>query len=79
MSRAPPVRTIVFCADNSSAIETITANTAHPGQSHSIKFCKAVSEFLEADERNQVVVRWTPGHHKIDGNEKADELAKEAA
>ncbi|KAL6300203.1 hypothetical protein BKA93DRAFT_740936, partial [Sparassis latifolia] len=42
-------------------------------------FCKAVTEFLEADERNQVVIRWTPGHHKIDRNEKADQLAKDAA
>ncbi|KAL6300204.1 hypothetical protein BKA93DRAFT_713286, partial [Sparassis latifolia] len=31
MSRDTPVWTIFFCADNSSAIGTITANTMHPG------------------------------------------------
>lgn len=79
MRASPPIRKIYLCADNSSAIATINSLTTHAGQAHSIQFCNAVTEFLEADERNKVIVRWTPGHEGIDGNEEADARAKIAA
>lgn len=78
MRMSPSVRRIVFCADNTSAIGAITSIDTHPGQRHSIHFCQSAQEFLEADVRNTVVVKWTPGHMGIEGNELTDEEAKAA-
>ena len=79
MRATETAHTIVFCADNSAAIETITRTDGHPGQHLSVRFCNAVNEYLEADPRKRVVIRWTPGHKGIRGNELADRAAKEAA
>ncbi|KAI0756033.1 hypothetical protein C8Q80DRAFT_1073617, partial [Daedaleopsis nitida] len=71
--------TLVFCADNNSAVETITLTTGHPGQHASLRFCNIINEFLDADATHRVVVQWTPSHRGIKGNELADKAAKEAA
>lgn len=78
MRSQPEAHTIVFCADNQAAIDTILQTTGHPGQLHSTLFCQAVNEYLEANPRARVNLRWTPGHKGIRGNELADRAAKEA-
>ncbi|KAH8101454.1 RnaseH domain, transposon factor [Cristinia sonorae] len=72
-------KTIYVCADNASAVSSVTDVGCHSGQQYASLFCKATTEFLEADERNRVVLRWTPGHCDIRGNERSDELAAKAA
>nr|GAT48620.1 RnaseH domain transposon factor [Mycena chlorophos] len=39
-------------------------------------FHKRVCNFLDEDPENTVEIAWSPGHHDIRGNERADELAK---
>jgi ribonuclease HI len=40
---------------------------------------QAICASLESPHRLQIILQWIPGHRDIPGNERADNLAKEAA
>ena len=69
---------IVLFADNTASVTAITKET--PGSSHqtSQKFVETAITFLDENRRVTIEVSWVPGHMGIDGNDRADEIAKEA-
>ena len=70
--------TIVLFAENTSSVEAITEEKPGPSQHISQGFVKAVMSFLDKNRRASIEVLWVPGHIRIEGNDRADELAKEA-
>ena len=63
--------------DSTSAVDRIRTDAIGPGQSFSIAAIEGCSRVMFGD--NEITVRWVPAHHKVPGNEKADEYAKAAA
>ena len=68
-----------ICIDNQVAISTTTASKQMPGQ----YLVKEIQKALERERRQlagkNVTLRWIPGHIGVEGNEKVDDEAKEAA
>jgi ribonuclease HI len=63
--------------DNQAAIQRLTSLRPGPGQTTAITVAR-ISRQLAKRELS-LWVQWVPGHTAVDGNEKADGLAKEAA
>ena len=47
-------------------------------QQISQKFIETTIAFLDANRRATIEISWVPGHMGIEGNDRADALAKEA-
>lgn len=75
----PVIRHLHFYADNTAALGAIFDPKAKAGQAHAKRFRRYVEKFLDQDPQNTIDIDWSPGHQDIEGNERADELAKEAA
>ncbi len=73
------VKHLHFFADNTSAIEAIFDPTPRTGQTYAIVFHRRIRQFLDSDPSHTVEVAWCPGHKDIQGNERADYLAKRGA
>ena len=65
---------IVVLSDSQAAIKALGNNTV---RSNTVFYCIEALNKLRAD--NQVLVSWIFGHEGIEGNEKADDLAKEGS
>ena len=69
--------TIILFADNTSSVEAITEEKPGPSQHISQEFVEAAMSFLDENQRASIEISWVPGHMGIEGNDRADELAKE--
>ncbi|KAJ3810552.1 hypothetical protein F5876DRAFT_24427, partial [Lentinula aff. lateritia] len=70
---------ILIFADNSSAITTIyDQKPVAACQGYAQQFRCSIENFLKTDPQNTVEIAWCPEHEDIEGNERADKLAKEA-
>ncbi|PPR03941.1 hypothetical protein CVT26_001146 [Gymnopilus dilepis] len=67
-----------FYSDNSSAISSIFDPKPRGGQLYSYTFCNKICDFLDNNPQAQIHISWCPSHCGILGNERADQLAKEA-
>lgn len=65
--------------DNQSAIQTLAGTPPLTSQCIALQIRDSINSFLNRDELNHLHISWIPGHSKINGNERADALAKEAA
>jgi ribonuclease HI len=65
--------------DNQAAIWATKAFVSKPGHYLMDKFHDDLRKLIPAHDERKLIVRWTPGHHGIPGNEAADEHAKMAA
>ena len=69
---------IHFFCDNAAAVGFIFTGKAQSGQQRSIRFREIILQYLDACPDNKVMICWTPGHQDVQGNERADKLAKAA-
>jgi hypothetical protein len=67
----PGITSIHFFVDDSATAGAISDPKLQPGQLYGAKF-------LDEDPTHSVGVPWCPRHCNIEGNDRADELAKEA-
>ena len=65
-----------FYTDNSSVVDALSNPKAAAGQLLIHNFTTTIHKFLDDDPRRSVDISWIPSHMEIEGNEKADELAK---
>ncbi|KAH7556799.1 hypothetical protein BM1_06233 [Bipolaris maydis] len=63
-------------ADNQAAIYRLQSLSDKPGQQWVIRCQKAAKAIR--NRKAKIFLKWAPGHTDIEGNEKADSLAKEA-
>jgi ribonuclease HI len=64
-------------ADNQAAIHRIKNPSDNPGQAWQLRCFHAAAEV--ASKQASISLHWAPGHEGVDGNERADSLAKGAA
>ena len=74
----PEITQIVFYVDNSAVARAIFDPKPCPGQLYAAKFHHRMTKFLNTDKTHAIEVAWCPSHCNIKGNDRADELAKEA-
>ncbi len=74
----PTIKHLHFFADNSAAVRAIFNPNNKAGQHYSYHFHQKLCKFLDSDLTNRLSISWCPSHTDIEGNEKADKLAKEA-
>ncbi len=69
---------IILFADNTASVSAIMK--AAPGSSqHTLqKFIETAITYLDRNRQATIEVSWVPGHMGIEGNDRADKLAKEA-
>ncbi|OAX30731.1 hypothetical protein K503DRAFT_818508, partial [Rhizopogon vinicolor AM-OR11-026] len=71
--------TMALGVDNQAAIRATGAFNSKPGHYLMDLFHDDLRKLIPTHDRRKLVVRWTPGHLNIPGNEAADEQAKLAA
>ena len=69
--------TIILFADNMSSVKAIMEEKPGPSQHISQQFMEAAMAFLNKNWRANIEISWVPGHMGIEGNNRADKLAKE--
>ena len=69
---------IILFADNTSSIASIINEKPGSSQQISQKCVETATQFLNENRRASIEVSWVPGHMDIAGNDRADEIAKEA-
>ncbi len=74
-SPAPPSK-IIIATDNTAALQRIFQGSPGKAQSCSTTFRKHILNILNTHEDTQFALTWCPGHFDIEGNERADHLAK---
>jgi len=74
---APEVVTIF--PDSQAAIGRMASNELGPGQKYAILAREWIAKLKAKKPEVQVEIRWCPGHSGTAGNERADQLARQAA
>ena len=69
---------IVLFADNTASVTAITKELPGSSQQISQKFVETAITFLDSNRQAMIEISWVPGHMGIEGNDRADEMAKEA-
>lgn len=71
--------TLALGVDNQAAIRATGAFCSKPGHYLMDIFHDDLRKIIPAHDQRKMIVRWTPGHYGIPGNEAAGEQAKLAA
>ena len=74
----PEITKVIFFVDSSAAAGAIFDPKPGPGQLYAAKFHHKMTKFLNGNTTHSIKVAWCPSHCNIPGNDRADELAKEA-
>jgi ribonuclease HI len=73
--RRPLPKTTIIATDSKRAIRHIAEGANSHGQ-YVVRYIRKHIAALRNQEGGSVVLQWTPAHKGIDGNERADELAR---
>jgi len=76
--RTTPERVTIF-TDAQAAMGRMRTDAPSPGQKYAILVRKWIAELRRARPDICIEIRWCPAHSGVEGNEKADEGAKQAA
>jgi RNase H len=68
---------ITILLDSQAAIARLRHTQAGPGQALATQIHRASQDLL--DQGRKPIIQWVPGHTGIEGNERADQAAKQAA
>ena len=74
----PEIHHIHIYADNTSAITSVIDPQPQQGQLLAHSFYQNMLQWLEKKPTNTLTIAWCPGHKDIPGNDRADQLAKQA-
>jgi len=74
----PEITKLYYFVDNSAAAGAIFDPKPQPGQLYTANFHRRMAKFLNNNTTCTIEINWCPSHCKIQGNDRADELAKEA-
>jgi hypothetical protein len=74
----PNIDNIHMFADNAASVTAISDPKPGPAQFFALKFHQTIWPLLEDNPNLSITVSWCPSHCDIQGNDRADELAKEA-
>ena len=69
---------IVLFADNTASVTAITKEVPGSSQQTCQKFVETAITSLDENRRATIEVSWVPEHMGIEGNDRADEMGKEA-
>jgi ribonuclease HI len=70
---------IHFASDSRAAILSILSAKPSSVQEHRLRFRKDARRWLDGSPDRAITINWVPGHRDIEGNERADDLAKQGA
>ena len=70
-------RTCTIFTDSTAAITRAVSDAPGPGQEMAIQIIELAQRIV--DQGNSIAIRWTPAHRGVEGNERADQTAKEMA
>ena len=70
-------QTYTIFTDSIAAMRRLGGDTPGPGQDMAIRAIEIAEHLAQRD--NTVTIRWTPAHRGVEGNERADSAAKDAA
>ena len=68
----PGLKKIVFLSDSTAALQAITSSLPQDGDL--VPLCQ--ERLFKLQSRSEVRLQWVPGHCDLEGNERADQLAK---
>jgi ribonuclease HI len=74
-----PYDSVMFGTDNQAVIRALKLIKPAPGHALVDSFLTTISHIKENRGDFECRIRWSPGHHGIEGNEMADTEAKKAA
>lgn len=74
----PQITSVHYFVDNAAAAGAIFDPKPQPGQLYAVKFHRKMTKFLDNSPTHTVEIEWCPSHCNIKGNDRADEIAKEA-
>ena len=77
LSRNPYIKRLIILSDSQAAVKRASTDRLGPGQKIAIDII-ANAQVL-TDKGIEVNLQWVPSHIRIEGNERADKAAKEAA
>lgn len=66
---------VIICSDSAAALEALKAGKSNARPDVVMEILRIIHRF---DTEHEVTFCWVPGHAGIEGNEKADYLAKES-
>lgn len=74
----PNISHLAFFADNSAAILAINDPKPQAAQTYAAKFQSTLTPLLKTHPNLSISISWCPSHCGIQGNDRADDLAKKA-
>jgi len=77
--RSPLPDHVTIFTDAQTAIRRMASNEPGPGQKHALKARRHIAALRRVVPGIAIEIRWYAAHESVEGNEKADELAKLAA
>ena len=77
LSRNPYIKRLIVLSDSQAALLRVSTDYLGPGQAIAIDISVRAQTLV--DKGIEVILQWVPSHIGIEGNERADKAAKEAA